>query len=560
MLNMPSIFFGTGSMAGSSMPGNGMSKTVVLAVALGVIICSTPSAQEVQETHLEKFATSDKCIACHSNLFDAEGNDVSIGHTWRSTMMAHSAKDPYWHAAVRREIEDHPEAQAAIEDKCSTCHMPMARTISNASGRNGKIFDHLGGSVEVAAETALARDGVSCTACHQIKADNFGEHSSFDGGFLIDMEPTEERQIFGPFDVDAGRRRIMKSASDFTPGESPHVQRSELCATCHTLFTNALDDAGNIVARFPEQVPYLEWRHSSHRETQSCQDCHMPEVSGATKASSVLGELRENVSQHAFRGGNAFMLGILNRYRDELGVTTPAAELEAAVERTKEHLSSSSATLDIESVEMSESGLSFEIKVRNLAGHKLPTAYPSRRVWIHVQVKDDRGAILFESGAPRPDGSIVGNDNDRDGATYEPHYDEIVSIDQVQIYEPVILDFRDQVTTGLLYGVRYAKDNRLLPSGFEKSTADSDVAVRGAALNDDDFYAGQDSVRYRISFFDSVRAVSVLARLIYQPIGYRWAQNLKAYDSFETNRFFGFYEENAAGSTTILAESRASAP
>lgn len=519
-----------------------------------VLFASTIVLAQEDGLNEEKFATSDTCIACHSSLFDSEGNDVSIGHTWRATMMANSAKDPYWHAGVRREIIDHPQSQAAIEDKCSTCHMPMARTIANARGGTGKVFEHLQGMAEVPSETPFALDGVSCTACHQIKPDNFGEHESFDGGFVIDMSTSEDRQIYGPFDVDAGRQRIMKSASDFAPGESAHIQKSELCATCHTLFTDAMDDAGNVVAKFPEQVPYLEWLNSDFRETQSCQDCHMPELPGSTKVSSVLGEPRENFSQHVFRGGNSFMLGILDRYRDDLNVTTPSSELQAAAERTREHLSSMSAELAIQSVDITASGMTFEVEVENLAGHKLPTAYPSRRAWLHVQVKDNAGTILFESGAFRGDGSIVGNDNDIDGSQYEPHYTEITSGDQVQIFEPVILDFKDEVTTGLLYGVRYAKDNRLLPRGFDKMEAGSDVAVNGGAAQDDDFVAGSDRVRYSVSLSNGGRASEVTVRLMYQSIGYRWAQNLKSYDAFETKRFVGYYEENAGDSAVVLAQ------
>ena len=73
------------------------------------------------------FLTSDQCIACHSNLTSHTGEDVSIGYSWRASMMANAARDPYWQAGVRREIMDHPEAQSVIEDTCSTCHMPMAR-------------------------------------------------------------------------------------------------------------------------------------------------------------------------------------------------------------------------------------------------------------------------------------------------------------------------------------------------------------------------------------------------------------------------------------------------
>jgi hypothetical protein len=77
---------------------------------------------------------------------------------------------------------------------------------------------------------------------------------------------------------------------------------------------------------------------------------------------------------------------------------------------------------------------------------------------------------LFESGRAADDGSIRVNDDDADGDAFEPHYEEIVSGDQVQIYEPIILDHAGHVTTALLSAVRYAKDNRLLPEGFDEST------------------------------------------------------------------------------------------
>src|SRR5436190_5117834 len=91
----------------------------------------------------ELFQTSDRCFACHNTLSTSGGEDISIGFAWRPTMMANSARDPYWQAGVRRESIDHAESKAAIEDECSKCHMPMARYQSKVEGKEGEVFSHL---------------------------------------------------------------------------------------------------------------------------------------------------------------------------------------------------------------------------------------------------------------------------------------------------------------------------------------------------------------------------------------------------------------------------------
>jgi hypothetical protein len=531
------------------MAGKRVVATLFFAIGIGA-----PGFSDAQLSAAHPvFATSEQCIACHSNMQDADGHDVGIGHAWRGTMMALSAKDPYWMAGVQREIAERPHLQEFIEDKCSVCHMPMARTAAVANGGKGKILKFIEDKAGPA-ETRLANDGVSCTVCHQISADNFGERESFDGGYIINTVTAQDPPIFGPFDIDTGRHRIMQSAAAFQPKKSEHIQESELCATCHTLFTPAVDGSGNAIGQFAEQTPYLEWQHSAYAGTTSCQDCHMPATTAPI--SSILGEPREGMSQHAFRGGNAFMLGILDSYRDELGVTTPADDLQRSVAATTEHLQTKAASLEVVNAAVTNDEAVFDIRITNRGGHKLPSAYPSRRVWLHVTVTDQSARQIFESGALNANGSIVGNDNDVDGGKFEPHYDEIVSPEQVQIYEPIVTDYKGDVTTSLLSGVRYVKDNRLLPGGFDKATASDAVSVNGAAAGDEDFEGGGDTIRYRIAVGDDVSSVNVSARLLYQTIGYRWAHNLAAFDLSETNRFVRVYEENAGRSAVVLADTR----
>lgn len=500
------------------------------------------------------FQTAEACMSCHNNLVTPSGEDISFGISWRASMMANSARDPYWHAAVRREVMDHPTAQAAIENECSTCHMPMAHYQNMTNGEMTGVFANLPATQALTLQNLLAVDGVSCTSCHQITEERFGTRESFVGRFDIDIsQPMGNRTIYGPYPVDAGRATIMHSSSGFQQLESKHIQKSELCATCHTLYTHSLDEQGEVIGELPEQVPYLEWRNSSFVDQQSCQSCHMPIVEEPTPISSVWGQPRTEVSRHSFRGGNFFMMGILNRYRDELGVKALPQEMDIAINRTIKHLQTKSARIFIEHAALNENELIADLTIENMAGHKLPTAYPSRRTWIRFTVHDAQDNLLFESGAIAPDGSILGNANDEDAGSYETHYVEINREDQVQIYEAILADPSGKITTGLLTATTYAKDNRILPLGFDKSNADSDISVKGAALRDDDFEGGRDRIRYRIQLNNANGPISISAELYYQPIAYRWAKNLSGYDAPETNRFTGYYNSMSEYASVVLA-------
>jgi hypothetical protein len=349
----------------------------------------------------------------------------------------------------------------------------------------------------------------------------------------------------------------MQSASRFMPVEGTHVQTSELCATCHTLITHTLGPEGEVLGEFPEQVPYQEWVHSEYPTEQSCQSCHMPEVKEDVPIASVWGEPRTAFSRHTFRGGNFVLPGIFNRHRAELGVEAYPQELNGSVLRTVEHLQSKAARITVERAVASRGRLEADISIENLAGHKLPTAYPSRRVWLHFSVTDAEDRLVFDSGSFGEDGQIKGNDNDRDPATYEPHYLEIVSEDQVQIYEPILEDREGRVTTGLLNGLTYGKDNRLLPRGFDKTSADEWVAVHGAAARDGDFTGGGDRIRYVVDLQSATGPFRVDVELWYQPIGYRWAQNLRSYDTHLTNRFVSYYEGMSSSSGIVLTRTTA---
>ena len=529
-----------------------------LIVASALLSLAVPAMYARRNPHTDIFATSDQCMACHNGLRTPSGEDVSIGSGWRASMMANSSRDPYWQAGVRREVTDHPREAAAIEDECATCHMPMARTEARFKGTAGKVFEHLPVKDEGDRVDRLAHDGVACSLCHQITDQNLGRLASFSGGYVVSPSAARNpRAMFGPFTIERGMTTIMRSATGFQPTEATHVRQSELCATCHTLVTKALGPDGTVIGQLPEQMPFQEWEHSAYAgEQRSCQSCHMPVVEEDTPIASVLGAPRKGFARHTFIGGNFFMQRLLNRYRGELGVLATAAELDASAQASVTNLERSTAELTIERHDRIGGRLVADVHVRNLTGHKLPTGYPSRRAWLHVTVRDRSGRVVFESGAIGPNGAIAGNDADAGASGVEPHHTEIRSADQVQIYESVMSDTNGRPTTALLSAVRYLKDNRLLPRGFEKSTADASIAVIGDAGADGDFNGSGDRVRYAIDVNPADGPFQLDAEVRFQVIGFRWADNLKPYTGEEARRFVRFYESMASSSSEVLVAGR----
>src|ERR1700759_4766845 len=83
------------------------------AVGCASVALATPVALRAQQP---PFPLSTRCYSCHNNLKTAKGQDVSIGWAWRASLMANSARDPYWQASVRRETLDPSSAASAIEN------------------------------------------------------------------------------------------------------------------------------------------------------------------------------------------------------------------------------------------------------------------------------------------------------------------------------------------------------------------------------------------------------------------------------------------------------------
>ncbi|MBE0436167.1 MAG: hypothetical protein IBX56_10230 [Methylomicrobium sp.] len=472
----------------------------------------------------EHFSGSDNCTMCHNNLTDENGEDASIETDWSSTMMANSARDPLWKAKVRSELNRNPHLADVINDKCTRCHAPMANFEARKKGEPLEILDN-GFLNANHSRHDEALNGVSCTVCHQIKdSPDLGTLSKFSGHYDID----DSKTIYGPYDDLFPNPMIMNTG--YTPMYSEHVKSSKLCGTCHNLKTPFVDEAGVILSttpesEFPEQMPYSEWEHSDFASVtpRSCQQCHMSRVNGVPISNRPMWlQKRDDFALHEFVGGNKLMLDIFDNNKEQLGILSN--NFEETIQKTQDQLNQS-ATIETVTQSLANNTLDFTLKINSRTGHKLPSAYPSRRVVLHVTVKDTQSNVVFESGKINTNGSIEGVDADDDRTTFEPHYDRITSADQVQVYEAIMGDSTGQATYTLLRGAQYLKDNRLLPKGFDKATAPNDIKVVGDALTDANFVGGSDEIRYQISGLNGSE-YTVEAELVHQPLAYSFAQDL----------------------------------
>ena len=176
----------------------------------------------------------------------------------------------------------------------------------------------------------------------------------------------------------------------------------------------------------------------------------------------------------------------------------------------------------------------------NPVGHKLPSSYPSRRVWLHLTaVNNNTRDSFFLSGEYMPDGYISDNQNNQVSDRFEPHYVIITDENQVQIYESIMIDSAGELTTCLLRAANDIKDNRLLPSGFDKENVFLNVAVHEEALTDPNFQGGGDSIEYHMPV-DGRDALTITLEVVYQSISYRWIENFRLFDSNPIQAFLSY--------------------
>ena len=522
------------------------SRSVRSCIALALVACSHGRRAPELLAALPKptpidtngFASVIVCDRCHTAgaaaMRDARGTDISPVTEAQASMMSLSARDPYYLAALRREIAANPVARPAIEATCNRCHAP----VGFAESGGALSLDDL--TTRTTPAAVLGREGAACAGCHALEPDGLGSEASFGANARLRTDRVSYGALPEPL-VEA-----MVQMSNTTPVPSRHVTESRLCASCHTVLTHRLrDDGAPIGDEIPDQTTYLEWRNSAYQDettpgpsAATCQACHMPrgedELDKAPPIATAFSTrppdapVREGYRRHALRGGSSYLLRQLARNAQWLNAATTAPRLAASAAATDVFLTGAAR------LELAGTRGRLAVTVVNQTGHKLPTGFPARRIWLSIVATDASGAIRFVSGGHR-DGALVGRSATRiDGpGVILPHRTTIDSPDQVAIWEAVPVDPAGRRTHLLLGTARIVKDDRILPAGWRANHADAERTRAIGVDGDPDFVAGRDTVVVRLP----AAATRVSVELLYQSIPPETIESYRASDSREAARF-----------------------
>ena len=527
---------------------------------------------DLPDTSNALFTGSGKCAGCHGtdpNMLSSlvgqtfpamplpDGHDVNPTDQWRSSLMANSAKDPFWRAKVAHEVAVNPSHQLELEDKCTSCHAPLGHFNAHHMGEEHYAMAQL-------FQDSLAMDGVSCVACHQ-QAPSVG--NTFSGELAFDSA-----MIYGQYGAGKDDPLLydppMITYTGYNIGYGAHVDGSEVCAGCHSLVTQTADLDGNPTGQdYVEQATYHEWLNSAYADNgespTECQDCHMPQVDGPVIISSGYAflEPRTPFSEHILVGGNVQMLEIMRDNIDLLGLSATEAQFDSTIQWTRDQLRHETVDLAVNASWNDAWGGSVEVSVTNKAGHKFPSGYPARRAWIEVVARAGQDT-LYHNGKWEQGGFLVGVD-EQPFTVHEPHYESIVGEDEVQVYELVAVDVNGDPTNVLERAAGSAKDNRLLPLGFSLNHPVYDTTlVEGLALLDPDYTtassAGKDVVQYDIQAGAS-GAVTVDVRLWYQSMPPRWVNPMFDTQDSTIQAFQALFEAQGAA-PELVAETTVEVP
>lgn len=297
------------------------------------------------------------CGQCHEEHFAQ----------WSGSMHAYASKDPVFIAMVNKGIDD---TGGQIDQFCFQCHTPTASKL----GLTPVVQNEDGAYLDADLTLAPLNTGVPCVGCHMVERVNATENAQL---------AYSTTTLYGATVNDAATEAHPIEVSSLF---ADPYQSSFVCGSCH----NVLNPRG---ARL--EATFSEWYASDYNQPndpenhQSCVTCHMPLMRGKL----VKDGEEEMIHSHRFIGVDQALIDFPDREKqDELvkELLQNAAELDIRLNREGE-----------------EAYLVASVTNTN-TGHFLPSGSTAdRQMWVHLQVRNEEGLLLYESGSLDSDGNLA---------------------------------------------------------------------------------------------------------------------------------------------------------
>lgn len=323
-----------------------------------------------------------------------EGCHTDIGKHWAVSAHRHS-RNPF----VEKVMGELAREQGVAATRfCAGCHDPV-NLLSGEIRRDGQPL------------TGPDNEGVTCLVCHAVPR---AEAHPANGSLVL----AETR---GFFDRAVERNKYLMTVLflDEHEKELYHpvtLREPELCASCHV--QEIVHDDGTAPLVVGDKLG--EWRASIHSRPDGpqgvrfCVDCHMPPVMESYQGRSV--------RSHRFLSSNTALPAL---YADDERYESYSRRYLAAVQQaafthgenldlTQQHLEQA-VTLAARVSHVSPAGegrggarVGLVTTVTNdHVGHKFPAgATDLIDAWLQLEASDAVGRVLWEEGAPEPDGRL----------------------------------------------------------------------------------------------------------------------------------------------------------
>jgi hypothetical protein len=463
----------------------------------------TPETKPAPSPNPNQFLTSDQCMGCHSggtygNVMIYTGTKQPDGSTpvmnvspfgeWRWSPMGLAGRDPIFYAQLDSEIafvksffKNDPAKVAEkiklINNTCFKCHGVMGkRRLDDDHGGPDKgnferelvyaTYDTTNDKKYIYG--ALARDGVSCMACHQIVEDKIPFIDFLKTKITGNFTAGNPAELFGPFEDKEIVTDPMNNSLGIKPKHDAYIKSSRMCGNCHTINLPLMDNPeADLNKPHLEQLTYLEWLNSGYQnevgtnsKAQTCQDCHMPTKYSNSKGTLNISLIQQPIAfieddqypqtgnrlpdekirvrfrdkgfvRHQFQGMNVTLLEMFRQFmspyksngsnilaNDILGVRqndymSGLDDLSTAIDAFVQQAQNSTAEVSVSEPAFNNQKLIADVKVTNKAGHRLPSGVGFRRAFLEFRVVDkDSGKTVWCSGCTNELGVIM-NGNER---------------------------------------------------------------------------------------------------------------------------------------------------